>query len=379
MLRIGVSVTPVYDINHNLKNIDGIGTYTANLCCALKQQNIQVKEIYFKNINEQALKPKITSTVENFIVTETPIFSLLPGNFYSQLKEKIDLLHITDYLAPRVKGIPTISFIHDAIMLKFPQWLAGSAQINYLKGYILKKLSQQADHIITCSQASIADIVDYWKIPESKISVIYNGINPIWFKKVEAAAQQAILQQYKIFKPFYLTVGTIQPRKNLERIINAYLNLSKSLQKNYTLVIVGKDHAALTPPALLDKIHQLENTGQLLWLKYVPFEDLLCLYQSAQALLFPSLAEGFGFPILEGFASKIPVITSDSGSTAEIGGSAAYLVDPYSEESIAHAMSEISEKPDLRNQLIQRGLDRIKYFTWEKCAQETIKVYRKFV
>ncbi len=376
-MKIGISCTPVYNIKKIQKKMDGIGIYTANLCQALTQQNIQIKEIYFKNLWE--LSATGYSPQKNFYLAESPLYALSPGNFYQNLPTEADLIHITDYLVPRIKKTPIISTIHDAIMLAHPEWLRGPERFKRLKGSILKKLSERVDHVITCSRANIVDIVNFWKIPEYKISVIYHGLPEIWYQKIDPIIQKIILTKYKLNKPFFLMVGTIQPRKNIERIINAYQSLPENIAKEFNLVIVGKDHPTLTPPLLLEQIFKLEKSGHLVWLKYIPFDDLRCLYQNAQALIYPSLAEGFGFPILEGFASGIPVITAHSGATAEIAADAAYLIDPYSEEAIANAMLDLIEKPEVRNKLINQGLSRVKLFTWEKCAQETIQIYKKFI
>lgn len=376
-MRVGVSVSSFYTKRRGSKNIDGIGTYTANLCQALKGQNVQIEEIYFNTLKESIQKQ--ASKEENFSEVANPILSLLPGAYYNNIRNKIDLLHITDYLVPRIKNTTTIATIHDAIMLKHPEWLGDSKRINYLKRYILKKLVKQADYVITCSKANIADIVNFWGIPEEKIAITYYGLSEIWHQKIDSLTQQNVLKKYQLNKPFFLTVGTLQPRKNIERMINAYLSLPKRISENFNLVIVGKEHAALTHRSVLEKIAQLEKTGHLLWLKYVPFEDLRAIYQSAYLLLYPSLAEGFGFPILEGFASAIPVITSNFGSSAEIAGKAAYLVDPYSEEAIATALIELTENSDRHAQCVQAGLSQVKQFNWEKCAKQTVEIYKKLI
>lgn len=372
-MKIGISATPVYTIDKKLKNIDGIGTYTANLCQALAAQNVQIKEIYFKKPNEIFLKP--SPEKKNFYVANTPLLSLLPGNYYNHLKNQIDLLHITDYLVPRVRNVPVIATIHDAIMLKHAQ----SCNIRHLKGYLLKKLAKQADHVITCSYAIVDDLVNFWHIPRNNISVTPYGLSPVWNQPINPAIRKEILKKYQLTKPFFLTVGTLQPRKNIERMINAYIALPTHIRENFNLVLVGKNHPSLTAPALIEKINTLEKTGQVRWLQYINFDDLRSIYQSAHLLLFPSLAEGFGFPILEGFASAIPVITSHFGSTAEIAGDAAFLVDPYSEDAISKAMLDLVEKADLRDQLIKRGLSQVANYTWEKCAEQTIAVYKKFI
>lgn len=341
----------------------------------MAKQNVQIKEIYFKQLAETMIRAPRQAI--NCYSTNNPLYSLLPGNFYNNIQNKIDLLHITNYLVPRIKGVPTISTIHDAIMLKHPEWLHGSKHFSRLKGILLKKLAKQADHVITCSHAAVADIVNYWQIPEQKISITYYGLSAIWHQRIDKLEREAVLKKYQLNKPFFLTVGTLQPRKNIERMINAYLALPKSITQNFNLIIVGKEHSTLTSKSLLEKINQLQKTGQLSWLKYIPFNDLRCLYQSAFMLLYPSLEEGFGFPVLEGFASATPVITSRFGATAEIAGAAAYLVDPYSETNIAEAMLELIEKPDLHSRLIQMGLSQVTNFSWEKCAQQTLEVYKK--
>ncbi|MBS0350102.1 MAG: glycosyltransferase family 4 protein [Proteobacteria bacterium] len=370
-MKIGLSMNSVFNHNGTIKNIDGIGIYTLNLYQSLIKQNLAVEKILF-NVSKSTIAPEFVSAVN-------PLYSLAPGNYYKQLSSRIDLLHITDYRVPKVKNIPIVSTIHDAIMLKNPQWNSSTKPVAYLKQIILKKMADQADKIITVSQAIISDIVNYWNIPENKIVAIHHGIEEKWFNRLSSEAAKKILAKYQITKPFLLTVGTLQPRKNIERIIEAYLSLPKILTDNHDLLIVGKKHDSLTEPRLVDQIQRLTKKHSIRWLQYLPHNDLQCLYQNACLLLYPSLAEGFGFPILEAFASETPVITSNFGSMAEISDDAAYLVDPYAESNIAEAIINLLEKPDLRDQFINRGKIQVKKFTWEQCAKKTIEVYRKII
>jgi glycosyltransferase involved in cell wall biosynthesis len=376
-LNIGISVTPLYNIKREPQHIDGIGVYTADLYRALLAQGVSIQEVYFKRLSETFTH--LPPAADHFHTVPNPLLSFFPGNFYKNITDKIDLLYVTNYLSPRIKGIPTLSIIHDAIMLKYPEWSNSSRSRYQLVKFLLKKMAKQTDHIITCSHASVPDIVNLWGIPEPKISVIYHGIADSWRQLETQAIRQETLAKYQLTKPFFLTVGTVQPRKNLERILSAYFSLPKPIRTEFKLVIVGKDYPNLTPPALAANLSQLTESGQISWLKYVPFDDLRHLYQSAYALLYPSLAEGFGFPVLEGFASATPVITSHFGATAEIAGDAALLVDPYATEAIAAAMLKLIENPELRQQLIQQGLTRSANFTWEKCANETLSVFKKFI
>lgn len=377
-MNIGISVTPLYNIKWEPQNIDGIGVYTANLFRALLAQGVSVQEIYFKRLSE-TLTQSPPATDNSPTVAPNPLLSLLPGHFYKNITNKIDLLYVTNYFSPRIKGIPCLSSIHDAIMLKHPEWNNHSRLRYKLVKFLLKKMAKQTDHIITCSHANVPDIVNLWEIPEQKVSVIYDGIADSWRQLETPTARQKTLEKYQLTKPFFLTVGTVQPRKNLERMVDAYFSLPKPIRAEFNLVVVGKDYPNLTPPALAAKLHHLTESKQIFWLKYVPFNDLRHLYQSAYALLYPSLAEGFGFPVVEGFASATPVITSHSGATAEIAGNAALMVDPYSTEAIADAMLKLIGNPELRQQLIQQGLTRSANFTWEKCAKETLAVFKKFI
>lgn len=376
-MKIGITTTPVYNIQNQPKNIDGIGTYTLNLCQSLMAQNVQIQEIYFKTLPEMFRKAQSTAN-SDFMLANNPLLSLLPSHSF-HLADEVALLHVTDYLIPRVSSIPVIASIHDAIMLKPTAWQHGAKPLKTIKKYLLKKMARNADHYITCSYAMIEDLVQHWKIPRQKISVTHYGLATAWRDSLPKQRIAEVLNKYQITKPFLLTVGTLQPRKNFERIMAAYQSLPKDIHENFQLIIVGKNHASLTPPALLNKINALQKDGQVLWLKYISLQELRCLYQSALLLLYPSLEEGFGFPILEGFASTTPVITSHYGSMAEIADQAAILVDPYSTDEIRTAILKIINNLNLQNQLKILGLQRLENFTWEKCAKETLEIYKKFI
>ncbi len=371
-MQIGISINSLFTLTRNSKNIDGIGAYTHELCQSLKKQNVQIAEIYFKKLGETFQKSTIKQ--EDWIVYPHRLLSLLPGPL--RFKKNMDILHITDYYVPKIKNTPIISTLHDAIMMKHKEWLNSPRYLLELKNQLLIRMCQNVDKVITISHAVVDDIIHYFKIPEHKISVIYHGISARWFQRQEAWQKDRVLKQYQIEKPFFLSVGTVQPRKNLERVIHAFQALPDFIKQHFHLIIVGKDYPRLTSPHLKTQLQSLSEKRQVIWLQYLSDSDLQCLYQQAHALLYPSLAEGFGFPILEGFASGTPVITSNFGSMAEIGADAAYQVEAYSEESIRNAMIDIVEQPTLREQLVQKGLERSRLFTWEKCAAETLALYK---
>jgi alpha-1,3-rhamnosyl/mannosyltransferase len=189
--------------------------------------------------------------------------------------------------------------------------------------------------------------------------------------------KKQVLDKYNIKKKFLLTVGTLQPRKNLDRVLLAYQSLPKDILSEYQLVIVGKRGWECSE--LIKKILFLEKQGLIKWLEFIPFNDLRALYQSSTSLVFPSLSEGFGLPIIEGFASKTPVITSNIPSILEVAGNAAYFVNPTSVEEIQYAISSLINNTGLVKNLIEKGSDRAKLFTMEEMGNKTMLVYKQFI
>ena len=374
MLNVAVGATMAYSSEGAVRLLDGMGTYTVNLL-EQYQRNPQIHAMpcVFKSIREACKAPKIH---EGRYILEK---NILVGNVlkprFNCLETGFSLFHATDYHVPRLKNTPVLATVHDAIMFKHTDMV--NPRFRRAKNFFMKRFMQYADHYITGSKAMIDDLVNYWGIPEEKISVIYNGVAESWFDRILDAERHQILQKMGLFKPFFLATGTLQPRKNFERIIAAFQHLPAPLQKEVELVIVGK--IGTVSDKLLAVIKEAETRGNVKWLNYVDQTALKALYQSAQALVFPSLSEGFGIPILEAFASKTPVITSNLSSMPEVAGDAALLVDPYQVDDIMQAMQNILEDKSLRDDKIARGIERVSMFSWKRCADQTIKIYKQLV
>jgi len=178
-------------------------------------------------------------------------------------------------------------------------------------------------------------------------------------------------------KNYFICIGTLQPRKNIERLIDAFLMLTIDMQKAYPLVIIGR--AGWQCDELVKRIHALSIDKSIYWFYDVPTADKNRLLQSSFALVFPSLYEGFGLPILEAFIAETPVITSNITALPEVAGNAAILIDPYSIIGIAEAMKALIDDDALRQELIIKGKQRVKKFMWKKTAIDTLEVYKKFV
>jgi alpha-1,3-rhamnosyl/mannosyltransferase len=353
------------------KQLDGIGTYTQNLIASLGARGHQLLTCQFKEFI-------FDSRVKNKDISQAPSYLslFLPSRFalHQKLEQKIELFHSTNYFIPRLKNTPVVATLHDAFMLKNPEW--SLPKMRPVKNFLLKKSAPWAQQYIAVSQAMIGDLVNYWKVKEENINVVYPGITADWFVRASEHDKSRVLKKYNLKPGFCLFVGTLQPRKNLKRIILAYQQLPPELQKQHPLVIIGKNGWRVEE--VVDQIKALHHQN-VVWLDSVDYNDLKSLYQCAQLMLFPSLAEGFGFPILESFASQVPLLTSNISSMSEIAVDAAYTVNPYEVDEILQGMLELLTNKEMRALYIQKGLQRAANFTWDRCAEQTYGIYQKLV
>lgn len=318
-------------------------------------------------------------------------------------KDKLDVLFVPSHTLPLIRkpGLKTIVTVHDlgAEFLPSTHQLKQRVYLKFMTDFQLKSTS----HLIAVSQATKNDLVKKVHINPQKISVIYEGYDKSAFKPLKTDVLKDTLNYYEIERDnYFFFVGTIQPRKNLKRLIIAYASFLNSSFSNISqkvssikYLVSSKKQEILntkyeirnTRPKLVlagnkgwlsDEIYELPKKlgieDAVKFLGYVPDEKLPALYNGAIALLFPSLFEGFGLPILESMACGTPVLTSNISSMPEIAGKAALLVNPYSEEEIAQGITKLFSDQKLKNQLKKLGIAQAQKFSWEKCAEETLKV-----
>ncbi|MGL5035258.1 MAG: glycosyltransferase family 4 protein, partial [Microcystaceae cyanobacterium] len=252
------------------------------------------------------------------------------------------------------------------IPLRFPRLT--SALTLYFR-VALPTILKQAQHLLCNSQATADDLVTMLGVPANKITPILLGYNQQYFRHLEKPASPPE-------KPYFLYLGRHDPHKNLSRLISAFAQLSQP--QNYELWLAGPSDRRFTPK-LMAQAKELGIESQIKCLDYVPFEQLPMIINQALAMVFPSLWEGFGFPVLEAMACGTPVITSNLSSLPEVAENAALLVDPYSIADISLAMQKITTDSLLRSQLSHRGLERAKILTWEKTGLETLGVLKQFL
>lgn len=291
----------------------------------------------------------------------------------SDFSKTVDLIHATDHWVPKCSRVPVVATLMDAIPLSHPQWVSG--KLRGLKNALWKKAANWADRVITISEYSKLELSNWCDIPLNKITVIPLAVDERWYNDVASVRLTKVREQYKLPPSFFVSVGTLQPRKNLAATIHAHRSLTSAERLQHPLVIIGR--AGWKCEDVIELIEQDAASGAIRWLKHVPADDLLPVVKMARAMLFTSLAEGFGLPVLEAFAAQVPVITSNTTSIPEVAGEAAIMIDPTDIAAMATAMRNIVADDVLHNKLRQLGLARAKCFSWDTCASATLEVYNQ--
>jgi glycosyltransferase involved in cell wall biosynthesis len=296
-------------------------------------------------------------------------------NFFgiNRLNQKVDLIHATDHYVPKCAPVPLVATLMDAIPLSHPHWSRGNHR--GLKNALWIRAANWADQVITISEYSKLELAKWTGISLNKISVIPLGVDKRWFREVPAAEFAQVRARYALPERFFISVGTLQPRKNIEGAILAHRSMPLAERQRVPLVIVGR--AGWKCEAVLKMIDEDTSSGAVQWLQHVPEADLLAVVKSASALVFASLAEGFGLPVLEAFAAQVPVVTSNTTSLPEVTGDAALTVGPLDVAALSAAMTRVIGDEALANDLKQRGLLRAQAFNWQACAAATVGVYQE--
>lgn len=313
-------------------------------------------------------------TNHNFLKFFPRAAKFIFDNFVIPLKlylKRIDIYHSPAYLLPLMNfNYKKIVTIHDLgfILLPHSYALTHSFHLRLMTAWSLKK----ADRIIAVSKSTQKDLIFFFPFCGNKTSCIYEGVNSKFHIIEDKSKIEEIKKRYKIDSPFILFVGTPDLRKNIDRLINAFCLVRKKFQQKIKLVLVGvkKKKSFVT-----ETIQKYGLEADIIQVGYVNEEEMVLFYNATEMFVFPSLYEGFGLPILEAMACGAPVITSNISSMPEVAGNAALLVDPYNIKDISDKICQILTNDELKNSLIKRGLERVKEFSWEKCAREAIRIY----
>jgi glycosyltransferase involved in cell wall biosynthesis len=305
--------------------------------------------------------------------------ALLP---HACVAHRVDLLHV-QYIAPLVAPCPVITTVHDVHWRRFPETFP--TKDRWLMELFLPLTFRRVAMVITDSQASQDDLVQFFRLPPDKVRVIYLAAEERFFEPLDDSERQKVLRRYGLQEGYVLFVGVLQPRKNLGRLLSAYATLmgqgagDRGQVGNEAplppLVVVGK--LGWQTQTLRQLVSELQLSERVRFVGYVPDEDLAALYQGAAVFAYPALWEGFGLPVLEAMASGVPVLTSATSSLREIAEGAAWLVDPLSVASIADGLRQLLCDETLRAKLRQLGLERARQFSWRQTAEATLRVYEQ--
>lgn len=285
-------------------------------------------------------------------------------NIYRNLKGSLLFSPVPEI--PLFSKTRAVIMVHDLIPIRYPK--KKSPLTPYFRYYI-PQVCRQAEHIICNSQATADDIINYFGISANKITPIYLGYDHQKFRVIEN-----LRNNYK--NPYFLYLGRHDPHKNISRIISAFANFKQ--YNNYELWLVGPPDTRYTP-LLKQQAKELGIATQVKFLDYVSSDNLPIIINQAQTLVFPTLWEGFGFPILEAMACGTPIITSNVSSLPEVAGEAGLFVNPLEIDSITQAMNIMAEDKNLRKQLRELGLKRAMNFSWKKTGKQTEKVIKKYL
>jgi glycosyltransferase involved in cell wall biosynthesis len=351
--------------------LDGIGVYTRALLRFLPEAGCAVRPYAWPRLGSDAAAISVGQPLPQSFEAASLVELLTPRAH--RVHMPADLFHVTDYRVVRM-DCPVVATLHDALPIKYPEWC--NPRLRGLKNWMQRKAAQKADHVIALSHFAIDELVECFGVDERRVSVVPCGVDDEWLDAPDPQAVAATLAANGLRPGYFLFVGTLQPRKNIGRLVDAYLALPAPVRAERQLVIVGAP--GWRCEALVRQVQAAAQAGeQVVWLNRLhDVEQLRHVYAGAGVFVFPSLYEGFGIPLLEAFASKVPVVASNTSSVPEVSAGAALEVDPLDTGALGDAMLALVREPALRERCIAAGRARAEQLTWHATARQTAAVYR---
>ena len=355
--------------------LTGVGNYTYYLIKELSKI-YDKRDVYLINYRDDKIFTDL-----NKITIKAPFKNISKNSYYLwhlylQLKLKknnlnLDIIHSPENasLFVKLKHQKKIITVLDIIAYLFPESVTLITRLRYK--LLLSRTLRTADKITAISNSTKKDLISYFNVPEEKIKVIPLAADEK-FEVLNNEKINEVKQKFNLKYPFILYVGGLAIHKNIPTLIKAFYKIKKKGIQN-KLVIAGEK--GWKYKEIFETIDKLNLQKDVIFTGYVLDEDLPALYNAADLFVYPSLYEGFGLPPLEAMACGCPVITSNTSSLPEVVGDAGIMIDPHDVDGLADAMHEVLTNDGLREDMIKRGLERAKMFSWEKCAKETLKVY----
>ena len=373
-MKIGVELQPL------LHKKTGIGWYSHHLIESIAAREDSLEGLIFNlcsrhelNLDELGLSKIMVNEWMPYSLYRR-IWSFLPIGYHHMFREKCDIYHFLNYIVPPAVEGKVILNVYDMVYKRYPETMHERTLKN-LERY-LKNLKDKVDRIVTISEFSKSEILEFIEFDPQKIHVVYPGVNKEKYSEIfDSKTKGQVLNHYGITKPYFLFVGTIEPRKNIGLVINAYEKFIKENGPTHQLVLVGMK--GWGTDVISPQQRQLIGEENIVMTGYISEEEKVMLYQDATAFVFPSFYEGFGMPVTEAMAASTPVILSDIPVFREIAGEGALYVDPHDPDELCLAMNRLINESSLRERLIEEGQLRVQEYTWEKAAAKMIQIYRQ--
>jgi len=365
--RIGIDARKLTDF--------GIGSYVRHLIEAIARRP-EASRYEFRLYVHGEDREALPALADNFSVVEeeSPGYSVseLTRFAWRLMRERLDLFHATHYVIPPLARARAVVTIHDIIHVLYPQFLPNRAALVYARVMIRRAL-KRADRILTVSYNTKRDLVDYFGIAPARVEVVYNGVSNRFRSDLPLEERKRVAAKYGLPRPYLLFLGGEKPHKNVRNVLRAFAQARRERALPHALVLAGpmpKNRSRVEAV-----ISALELDDRVFRPGIVPESDLPGLFAGADAFLYPTLYEGFGLPVVEAMACGVPVLTSSTSALQEIAGGYAYLVDPMDVDAIARGIVDLATDPSRRTEFADLGKRRARDFSWDRAAEQTLRVY----
>lgn len=371
-MKVGLDITPL------LGNRTGVGTFCLNWTKCLLENDSHIELHGFSSGRNKASDP-LLARLKSWKHVPVPtrlvyqVWRTLGIPRVDKMFAGLDLFHATNYFLPPVKKCRRIVTIYDLVFIRYPELCSPKIVGPFCRSVI--RFAHEADAVVTCSESTKQELMEIADIPSERIFVAYGGVeeNLPFPPRDEAAA--LLQERYGVQAPFLLYVGTLEPRKNVIGLLEAFFRVAADFP--HSLALVGG--VGWKAEVFFDRLRRSPYRERVIMPGYVSAEDLPLFYAAAELFIFPSFYEGFGLPVIEAFSAGCPVIASNRSSLPEVVGDAGVLVDPEDYESLAAAIRSVLSDEVLRKTLGEKGKARARQFTWAQSTQTLLQAYRKVV
>jgi glycosyltransferase involved in cell wall biosynthesis len=375
-MRVGIDYTAA------VRQSAGIGRYTRNLVGALIELDDQVQFTLLVaglGISDVSSAVAQLTTVSNVRLVNLPLTDRQLAVLWHRLRlplwaelacGSLDVFYSPDFALPPLLRARSVLTVHDLSFMRLPECSESS-----LRAYLMRavpKSVRRADVVLADSKSTRNDVIELLGTDPQRVKVVYPGVEARFRPVEDLHVLASVRQRYSLPRRFVLGLGTLQPRKNFRRLIDAYQLCRNTACGDVELVISGREGWLYQP--IFERVAELGLEKQVHFTGHVDDGDLPALYSLAELFVFPSLYEGFGLPPLEAMACGTPVVTSSGSSLCEVVGDSALLIDPTDVKGLAQAMSRVMSDQQLRAQLIEQGLRRARRFTWRRAAEELFTI-----